>query len=475
MTQVTKEKGWSLDLRTMLVLRLCLVALVCLLLATVGTLWQSHFQAKYRASETAALVVKQLKIQLSRVNTGFDSFSRFPDLDQLVPHALVHGQCVRFVPRTNTQSYQRCMGSLGLKERYPDWFAYFHKRLVAAVEAVKRDIRFRGNVFGEVIVTTEPPAVLARSWRNFTQIFLLTIFLNLAFCILVYGTVGRALAPAGLLVSGLERLAKGDFSHRLPAFKLMEFHRIRNASNVLAGTIEQTLAERSELMNKLVSAQETERRSVARELHDEFGQNLTAINALSASIATSLRKDCPDALHEIQLLSQIAENMAESLRGTLLRLSPADLDKVGLAESLKQLVALWNVAYVNKTKFEFRGAVDIPAVSANRAVQLYRIAQEGLTNAAQHAEAENVCLKISSVREGEGVVHGQAGNSAIELLVEDNGKGGQKQFEASVTKGRGLLNMSERVKSLGGSIEFESLSEIGFKMLVQIPAEEPRR
>ncbi|MCK9910854.1 histidine kinase, partial [Microbacteriaceae bacterium K1510] len=96
---------------------------------------------------------------------------------------------------------------------------------------------------------------------------------------------------------------------------------------------------------------------LARELHDEFGQNLTAIAALAASIERTTAEECPELRDEARSLAQISRTMMLSLRGTLLRLRPADFDKFGLAESLRQLVDVWSASRRRETRFE----LEIPA------------------------------------------------------------------------------------------------------------------
>ena len=107
-------------------------------------------------------------------------------------------------------------------------------------------------------------------------------------------------------------------------------------SNQLAARIQQALAERAEraeLAGRLIDAQEDERRLLASELHDEYGQNLTAIAALALSIEST--SDPSTSKEEAATIQTIVQDMMRSLRGTLLRLKPAEIDKFGLSEALR--------------------------------------------------------------------------------------------------------------------------------------------
>src|SRR5258708_26763243 len=161
-------------------------------------------------------------------------------------------------------------------------------------------------------------------------------------CVLVYAALADALPPARAIRAGLERLAAGDLSARLPSFDLAELSAVGNVFNQLAGRRETTLEERKALTQRLIVVQDEERQHLARELHDEFGQCLAAISAVAASAGQTARQECPALLSECQSIARTAAHMMDALRGALLRLRPPDIDELGLAASLEGLVAGWN-------------------------------------------------------------------------------------------------------------------------------------
>jgi ActR/RegA family two-component response regulator/two-component sensor histidine kinase len=169
-------------------------------------------------------------------------------------------------------------------------------------------------------------------------------------------------------------------------------------------------AERNALTRKLIEVQDEERRHLARELHDEFGQSLSAIAAQAACRRPYRGARMPAALRGMPGISRTTAHMMETLRGALVRLRPPDVEELGLTISLESLVASWNGFEKGRTRFEIAviGAADDlpPGVSAS----LYRIAQEAITNAAKHAHARHVQLRL------------EAGDADIVLTVEDDGE-----------------------------------------------------
>jgi signal transduction histidine kinase len=124
----------------------------------------------------------------------------------------------------------------------------------------------------------------------------------------------------------------------LPNFRLIELQRISEAFNTLAANLEWTTRETTQLAAKLVDHQEQERLDLARDLHDEFAQSLSAMSAVAASIKATAETECPALVPEADNLSQISMAMMRSLRTTLRALRPPEIDDFGLAASLSALV-----------------------------------------------------------------------------------------------------------------------------------------
>ena len=274
-----------------------------------------------------------------------------------------------------------------------------------------------------------------------------------------------------MIRAALERIAANDLSTRLPPFDLAELSAIRDVFNHFAESLDQALAERTELTRRLIALQDDERRHLARELHDEFGQCLAAIRALTASASQTAAQDCPGLLSECDAIARTATHMMEVLRGTLFRLRPPDVDELGLAASLEGLIAGWNDRCRGRTRFEIRFGGAIEVLPSAFAANLYRIAQEAITNAAKHAEATRVVLHLTMQEAQPGQeaqpAPGDGTKKEIELTVEDDGQAGD--HDQTVKSGMGFLGMRERVATLGGRLSFEAGRRTGSILRVVIP------
>jgi signal transduction histidine kinase len=209
--------------------------------------------------------------------------------------------------------------------------------------------------------------------------------------------------------------------------------------------------------------QDDERLHLARELHDEFGQSLAAIRALAASIRQSAAQDCPELLTECDGIARTATDMTETLRGALFRLRPPDIDELGLAASLEGLIAGWNGRLRGQPRFEIGLSGSFARLPATVSTNLYRIVQEALTNAAKHAGATRVALRLQMC--GAETVAGDRAAQEIELAIDDDGEPGNP----AVKPGMGLLGMRERVAALGGRLSFEARRSGGSALRVVIP------
>ncbi len=210
------------------------------------------------------------------------------------------------------------------------------------------------------------------------------------------------------------------------------------------------------LSARLVGAQEEERRNLARELHDEVGQALTA---LKMDIGIALRGDIDprskDALHEAR---EIAETALRGVRDLSQLLHPSTLDDFGLPATLTSYLR----SFSQRTGIRAQLAESIddrlaPAVE----VCVYRIVQEALSNVARHSGATACTVALS------------AGPATLQLIIEDNGHGLPKDAETrSVQHGLGLIGMRERAQSLGGTFLIANGAGGGTRVTVTLPSQE---
>jgi len=439
-----------MSLKISLMLRVVLLALVWLAAAFSYFLVQSDRDAGRNATAAAEFVAKELELQLAL--RGGSSVG-FPDLQILSGTYPEPGMCIGFRPADGAGGQQFCGGTGAAEAEPPSWFDALYRLAFEPGREQERPVSYRGEARGSVVVATFGGSVIARAWHETGGMLGLTLVTVLALSGLVYAAVARALRPVREILAGMNRLAEGDLAARLPAFRTAEFNRIGAVFNHLAARLEETIAERRALTEKLVTIQDEERRHLARELHDEFGQCLTAVNAIAASIGQTAEAECPSLLGESRMLARIAARMMDSLRGTLIRLRPPGIDELGLTLSLRELVAGWNGRSHGTPRFILDAEGDFAGLPPSTAVDLYRIAQECLTNAAKHADATEIRVKLRR----------RISPSAIELSVEDDGKAAEVDFnrKAGTQSGMGVLGIKERVASQGGEVMFSSGGNAG--------------
>jgi PAS domain S-box-containing protein len=210
---------------------------------------------------------------------------------------------------------------------------------------------------------------------------------------------------------------------------------------------------RTDLLGRLVFAQEDERRRIAREMHDQFGEQLTALGHRIASLkdAAAAGSDLREPIEALQIVAQQLDRDVDHL---VWELRPTALDDLGLRAALSNYVQNWSARAGISAELHASGLLD-DRLGSEAETTLYRIAQEALTNVAKHSGARNVELILE--RRADHVL----------LIVEDDGAG----FDPGAgTHGFGLLGMQERASLVGASLEIESAVGQGTTILVRMAA-----
>ncbi|MBC8078692.1 MAG: PAS domain S-box protein, partial [Chloroflexales bacterium] len=212
---------------------------------------------------------------------------------------------------------------------------------------------------------------------------------------------------------------------------------------------------RQDLLHRLVGAQEEERRRVARELHDQMGQSLSALRVGMASLVGAAPPPLVETIARLQALAAQIDGEVDRLA---LELRPSILDDLGLVAALQQHVDSWSQLHGIAADLQVIGP-DGAAISTEIAVTLYRVAQEALTNVFKHAAAQRVSVVLDLRPD------------LVGLIIEDNGRG----FDAEAPRDQldreqlGLLGMQERVALVGGTLTIESAVGAGTTLYLRVP------
>jgi len=204
---------------------------------------------------------------------------------------------------------------------------------------------------------------------------------------------------------------------------------------------------------------EEERRSIARELHDELGQCVTAIKTIGAAIANRTAEAAPEIHRSAQTIVQVASHIYDVVHGIIRQLRPSALDHLGLQEAIEDVVKSWGGRHP-EISYDLKVARDLGNLGEAVNITIYRLIQECLTNVIRHAEATHANIEVSRDASG------------VRVSVSDNGKGLGERGEGDSAR-FGLMGMRERVQALHGEFHLESKPGAGLQVtaLIPIPAQ----
>jgi PAS domain S-box-containing protein len=216
---------------------------------------------------------------------------------------------------------------------------------------------------------------------------------------------------------------------------------------------------RTELLARLVFAQEDERRRIAREMHDQFGEQLTSLSRGIAAVKEAC-VNLPGLIDRVDALESTAEQLDQSVDRLVWELRPTALDDLGLRAALANYVQDWSKRVGVAAELHTWGLLD-ERLASDIETTLYRIAQEALNNVAKHARATKVDIIL------------ERRPDQVLLIVEDDGAGFDPVGTTGGRRGFGLLGMQERAALVGASLQIESEPGKGTTILVRMSIAAP--
>ncbi len=442
--------------------RLFAVAFVCLIAALVWSVRDAHDAIERATTATAERVAKQLELLywrelLWRGGVAKEPLLPTPEWRSLATLALIApGTCVDF--RFADEAPARLCGQVdGVGDAPPRWFASLYRALGGRDRSAYRPLSERQRPAGSILVGADPEAAARLAWDRASRLAGLAAALTAAIALLSALAIAKALAPALEIIEALQRLSRGDHSARVPRARWTEFTPIAEAVDSLAARLGDAAAERAALTLKLIAARQDERRDLARELHDEFGQCLAATAMLAGAIEAGAGPERPDLAEDAREIERLAGRMGGALRDALERLSQPVTEEAGLEASLMELVAGCNARAAPRVAVRLEIEGSLTGLSRTVASGVYRIAQEGLANALRHGVPSEVRVMVAR----------QAARGDVLLMVEDDGGGDAARIVAA--PGRGVTGMAARVAELGGRLSIRAAAR-GVRVAASIPA-----
>ncbi|HKT73695.1 MAG TPA: ATP-binding protein [Steroidobacteraceae bacterium] len=316
----------------------------------------------------------------------------------------------------------------------------------------------------QLVVEANASRAILDGWDDLQTLFSFGAVMLLIVNGLAFWLVSRALAPFPAIAAGLQRIQAGELDFRLPPLGGAEASAMGLAFNGMAQAVEDKVRaerkardaeirleegrERARLIEQHV---EEERRLIAHELHDEFGQSVTAIRALA--LAISAQAGDARQVEVAQLISTEAGRLYDAMHGLIPRLMPLSLDTLGLADTLESLLRQWQGRYPG---VELSLEQELPdTLGPSVTLVIYRVVQEALINALRHAQARAIGVVV------------KADASSVCITVTDDGVGLAPGWNQPGHFG--LRGLASRVEGLGGAFAVTDREPKGVRLSVDIP------
>ena len=438
---------------------LVLTALACVLVLALGGLWlKQSRESIHEEIEAASRVAEQwLSVAAREARARPPTWSSERLLAHVQAVGRIRANALEVLDASGRQLYLSPQPTYKAGRAAPGWFA-------AVVEPAFAERRIDAGALTLVLHPDASRSTLD-AWDDLCAMAGWAAVLLVALFFAARCALDRALRPLGLVMAALDRTGRGRFDTRLPVFAVPELGRLAGAFNGMADRLAEAVNENvrleteHELVERVQLRLEAERRSIARELHDELAQGITAVRALAGAIAQ--RTGEQPALHgPAQSIVDVTGQMQDGVRNILNHLRPrAGIEGVGVDETLRRYLEVWQQHYPD-IALGVTLEAGAAAVGDQLAQTLLRIVQEGLTNVARHASASRVDVRLRRLHDGS--------ENWLELTLADNGRGlGTRSVFAGC--GLGLSGMRERVAALFGELRFDSAAGGGTRLCVRLP------
>lgn len=337
----------------------------------------------------------------------------------------------------------------------PNWFI---KVMEPEAVAFKRLITKGSKSYGYLVVEADPSDEVTEVWRDIRMLFWLTLFFMTLVLSLIYLALRQGLSPLTALSSALGRLEQGDFSARVDTLAVKELLSIQHRFNHMAKVLERTMAENRTLAGNMLSLQESERRDLSRELHDELAPCLFGIRVDLSEIERAAKTNDVDVVAEkTKSVKEITTHIQTLVRKMLSRLRPMTLDDLGLADALRDMLRNWRERQP-EIDWEWDLTGEFEYFHDTLQITIYRLVQECTTNCVRHANAKHVKVEVKQMRDH------------VKVSVTDDGMG----LKSDMVRGFGLIGMRERATALGGKIAFDTEAGRGLQVRALLPLKVPR-
>ncbi len=339
----------------------------------------------------------------------------------------------------------------------PDPVPGWYRRLLEIPGAARTDIVPDGRARA-LLVATDPSNEIGEAWVQFRDGAAILALFSLLVLGLLHLAMARIARPLRRLAGGFEAVGGGDYAARLSAQGPRELSGLAAAFNRMADRLGALEAANRRLTGQMLAIQEEERADLARDLHDEMGPILFAMRMDAEAVRAEAGRAGQAALAaRAGALEEAVGKLQRHVRTMLRQLRPEGLAETGLELAIANLVTFWRRHHDGIAIHLDTGAA-ADGFGADADAAIYRLVQEGLTNAARHGGARQVWIAI------------RADAAAVHVTVEDDGVGlSGRGGDAGTADGLGLKGMRERLAALSGSLSLQARGGGGTRLAAAIP------
>lgn len=443
MSGLHRTSPFNMSLRYQIILRVLLSSACLLVLGGAIAIWQARQAVEKEVDASIHLTLQLIKLGIAGAPLTIDDLSRLGALRQ-TRHLSIqiqkpNGQLMQFAAQQQPSRPE---------DMPPAWFIRWVKGDYPEVE---HQLTTLDGETLKLIIKAQPLDEISEVWQESLSFFASISMLTLLIFIVVHLVMNKSLRAIDVIVQGLQVVETGQYRQQLPLFSIAEFDSIAGAINHMTAELEKAQQENRALTQHSLAIQEDERQRLSKELHDEFGQSLTAIKVMAVTAA----KPNADIGKISATITDVCDHLTLVLRSMMQQLHPLVLSELGLKATLEDMVDHWSERNPNlNLEISCDDAVD--NLDKNVTRQVFRVIQECLTNVIRHANASRVFIHLRLLKL----------NNALELTVEDDGQG----FDVgNISLGFGLRGMKERVSSLDGELDLHSEPGKGTVVTAWVP------
>ncbi|MCQ8104605.1 histidine kinase [Methylomonas sp. SURF-2] len=434
-----------MSLRYQIIFRILLSSLCILLLGGAIAIWQARQAVEKEVEASIHLALQLVTLGMADISSlqSPEDLSRLRALRQTRHLSMqllkADGRLVHFAGEPQASRAE---------DMPPAWFI---RAVKGQYPKVEQRIETQSGEALTLIIEAQPLDEITEVWHESLSFFSSLSLLTLLSFLVVNLVLNKSLQAIGVIVEALRIIETGQYKHQLPSFATDEFDGIAKAINHMTLELEKTRRENSDLTQHSLAIQEEERQHLSQELHDEFGQSLTAIKVMAVTAA----RPNADVGKITATIGDICDHLTLVLRSMMQQLHPLILTELGLKATLEEMVNHWSERNPD-LKLSIDCGDEVDGLDKNITRQIFRVIQECLTNVIRHAGARRVRIDL----------HRPAGESRLCLKVSDDGRGCDLQ---NLNRGFGLRGIKERVKSLAGEVLLDSRPGAGMRITAWIP------